>query len=49
MSQTLPVLEVSGSPTERGLAHGEAFKDLIQDLVAANLKKWCMQHRHQMN
>ena len=29
MSQTLPLLEVSGSPTERGRAHGETFKELI--------------------
>ncbi len=38
MSQTLPLLEVSGSPTERGQAHGEAFKELIRDLVAINFE-----------
>ena len=38
MSQTLPLLEVSGSPTERGQAHGEAFKELIRDLVAVNFE-----------
>ena len=38
MSQTLPLLEVSGSPTERGQAHGETFKELIRDLVAVNFE-----------
>ncbi len=38
MSQTLPLLEVSGSPTERGQAHGEAFKEMIRDLVAVNFE-----------
>ena len=38
MSQTLPLLEVSGSPTERGQAHGETFKGLIRDLVAINFE-----------
>ena len=38
MSQTLPLLEVSGSPTERGQAHGETFKGLIRDLVAVNFE-----------
>jgi isopenicillin-N N-acyltransferase-like protein len=38
MSQTLPLLEVSGSPTERGQAHGETFKDLIRDLVTVNFE-----------
>ena len=38
MSQTLPLLEVSGSPTERGRAHGETFKELIRDLVAVNFE-----------
>ena len=38
MSQTLPLLEVSGSPTERGQAHGEAFKELIRDLVTVNFE-----------
>lgn len=38
MSQTLPLLEVSGSPTERGQAHGETFKDLIRDLVTINFE-----------
>jgi isopenicillin-N N-acyltransferase-like protein len=36
MSNTLPLLEVSGSPSERGHAHGETFKELIQELVVAN-------------
>ena len=38
MSQTLPLLEVSGSPTERGQAHGETFKELIRDLVTVNFE-----------
>ena len=38
MSQTLPLLEVSGSPTERGQAHGETFKELIRDLVTINFE-----------
>ena len=46
MSQTLPLLEVSGSPTERGQAHGEAFKELIRDLVAVNFEDMVqMEHR----
>ena len=38
MSQTLPMIEVMGSPTQRGQAHGEAFRDLIRDLVAASFE-----------
>ena len=38
MSQTLPMIEVMGSPAQRGQAHGEAFRDLIRDLVAANFE-----------
>ncbi len=38
MSQTLPLIEVGGSPTARGQAHGEAFRDRIRDLVAANFE-----------
>lgn len=38
MSQTLPLLEVSGSPTERGQAQGEAFKEQIRDLVTVNFE-----------
>ncbi len=38
MSQTLPLLEVSGSPTERGRAQGEAFKEQIRDLVTVNFE-----------
>tara|TARA_Y100000588_G_scaffold9874_1_gene10969 strand:- start:4995 stop:6080 length:1086 start_codon:yes stop_codon:yes gene_type:complete len=33
VEDTLPTLTVSGSPTERGQAHGETFRALIQDLV----------------
>jgi hypothetical protein len=29
MSSQLPVIELSGSPRERGQAHGEAFRDVI--------------------
>ena len=38
MSQTLPMLTVEGSPTQRGRAHGEAFRDRIRDLVAASFE-----------
>jgi isopenicillin-N N-acyltransferase-like protein len=35
MQAELPVLEISGRPKARGRAHGEAFRDEIQTLVAA--------------
>ncbi|MDR1777193.1 MAG: C45 family autoproteolytic acyltransferase/hydrolase [Desulfovibrio sp.] len=34
MKTTLPVLDLAGSPTERGLAHGRAMKDAIHDFLA---------------
>ncbi len=39
MNAELPVLEISGSPKERGRAHGEAFRAEIQTLVAAYFKE----------
>lgn len=33
MSHQIPVLTLSGTPFERGLAHGEAFKDAIHDFA----------------
>ncbi len=47
MTDELPVLTVSGSPLERGRAHGETFKDLIQDLIPAyfdDLEKTSLSH-----
>ena len=35
MGSELPLLEISGSPRERGRAHGEAFGSLIRELVPA--------------
>ena len=35
MKTELPLLTISGAPLERGRAHGEAFRDLIRDLVSA--------------
>jgi isopenicillin-N N-acyltransferase-like protein len=35
MSQTIPVIELSGPPYERGLRHGRAMKDAIADFVAS--------------
>ncbi|HCL27302.1 MAG TPA: hypothetical protein DIC52_02565 [Candidatus Latescibacteria bacterium] len=35
MASELPLLEVSGSPSERGRAHGESLGGLIRELVPA--------------
>ncbi len=36
---TIPLLDVSGSPTELGEAHGESFRDLIAEHIACH-REW---------